>query len=120
MKVFVVLATLCLSFGLFIPKSKAQTNNISGKWHFVLETEGGERDIDADFQQQAEKVTGTWDKAKVQGTFADGKLNLEFPIESEEAGPGTLTLKGQVEGEALTGTWAFQTYDGKFKATRAH
>jgi hypothetical protein len=37
----------------------------------VLETEGGERDVDADFQQQAEKVTGTWDKAKVQGTFAD-------------------------------------------------
>jgi hypothetical protein len=119
MKFFVLLA-IVLSFGLLIPKSEAQTSNISGKWHFVLETEGGDREIDADFQQQADKVTGTWDKAKVQGTFADGKLNLEFPIESEEAGPGTLTLKGQLEGEALTGTWAFQTYDGKFKATRTH
>jgi hypothetical protein len=120
MKFFIAPATLCLLAGLFIPKSHAQASSISGKWHFVLETEGGERDVDADFQQQAEKVTGTWDKAKVQGTFAGGKLNLEFPIESEEAGPGTLTLKGQLEGEALTGTWAFQTYDGKFKATRAH
>lgn len=119
MKFFVLLA-IFLSFGLFIPKSKAQTDNVSGKWHFVLETEGGDREIDADFRQQAEKVTGTWDKAKVQGTFSGGKLNLEFPIESEEAGPGTLTLKGQLEGEALTGTWAFQTYDGKFKATRTH
>jgi hypothetical protein len=120
MKFFVVLA-IFLSFGLFIPKTKAQTSsNISGKWHFVLETEGGEREINADFQQQADKVTGTWDKAKVQGTFVDGKLNLEFPIDSEEAGPGTLTLKGQLEGDALTGTWAFQTYDGKFKATRTH
>jgi hypothetical protein len=120
MKFFIAPATLFLLVGLFIPKSHAQAGSISGKWHFVLETEGGERDVDADFQQQAEKVTGTWDKAKVQGTFAGGKLNLEFPIDSEEAGPGTLTLKGQLEGEALTGTWAFQTYDGKFKATRAH
>jgi len=120
MKLLIVLASLTVIFGLLIPKGKAQTADISGKWQFVLQTEGGERDINAEFHQQAEKVTGTWDKAKVQGTFADGKLNLEFPIESEEAGPGTLTLKGQLEGEALTGTWAFQTYDGKFKATRAH
>jgi len=120
MKLLIVLASLTVVLGLLVPKTKAQMADISGKWHFVLQTEGGERDVDANFQQQAEKVTGTWDKAKVQGTFSDGKLNLEFPIESEEAGPGTLTLKGQLEGDALTGTWAFQTYDGKFKATRTH
>jgi len=120
MKFFIAPATLLLLAGLLVPKSNAQDGSISGKWHFVLETEGGERDVDADFQQTAEKVTGTWDKAKVQGTFAGGKLNLEFPIDSEEAGPGTLTLKGHLDGEALTGTWAFQSYDGQFKATRVH
>ncbi len=120
MKFLIALTALFTVFGLLVPAAKAQTSGISGKWHFVLETEGGERDVDANFQQQADKVTGTWDKAQVKGTFSDGKLNLEFPIESEEAGPGTLTLKGQLEGDALTGTWAFQTYDGKFKATRSH
>ncbi len=120
MKFLIALAALFAVFGLLIPKASAQAPDISGKWHFVLQTEGGDRDVDAEFQQQADKITGTWDKAKVKGTFTDGKLNLEFPIDSEEAGPGTLTLKGQLEGETLTGTWAFQTYDGKFKATRTH
>lgn len=120
MRFLITLAALFAAFGLLAPKVKAQASNISGKWHFVLDTEGGDREIDAEFQQHSEKVTGTWEKWKVQGTFADGKLNLEFPIDSDEAGPGTLTIKGQLEGEALTGTWAFQTYDGKFKATRTH
>ncbi len=47
----------------------------------------GERNFDATFQQDGEKVTGKWMDADVQGTFADGKLNLEFPFNSE-VGPG--------------------------------
>jgi hypothetical protein len=64
-------------------------------------------------------VTGKWDKSDVKGTFTDGKLNLEFPINSEEAGPGTLKIKGDLANDALTGTWEFQEYNGTFKATRA-
>jgi hypothetical protein len=97
----------------------AQSNGITGRWHFVLETEGGDRNVDATFQQQGQNVTGKWEKADVKGTFADGKLDLAFPIESEEAGPGTLKLKGELNGGALSGTWEFQTYTGTFKATKA-
>ncbi|MBV9302965.1 MAG: hypothetical protein JOY62_16050 [Acidobacteriaceae bacterium] len=92
--------------------------DISGKWHFVLQTEGGERDRDANFQQDGKKVSGKWADADVQGTFDNGKLDLEFPIKSEEAGEGTLKLKGELTEDSLNGTWEFQVYSGTFKATR--
>lgn len=110
---------LLLCWGLLAALALAQTSGVTGKWHFVLETEGGDRNVDATFQQAGQNVTGKWDKADVKGTFADGKLDLAFPIESEEAGPGTLKLKGELTGGALTGTWEFQTYTGTFKATKA-
>ena len=92
--------------------------DISGKWHFVLQTEGGERYRDANFQQDGKKISGKWADADVLGTFDDGKLDLEFPIKSEEAGEGTLKLKGELIEDSLSGTWEFQVYSGSFKATR--
>ena len=115
----------CLLIGLLVahgPGSAvaAQANGVAGKWHFVLDTEGGDRDVDATLEQSGNQVTGKWGgKDEVKGTFADGKLNLEFPIVSEEAGPGTLKITGQLDGEKLSGNWNFQSYSGTFKATKA-
>ena len=68
------------------------------------------------------KVTGTFGSTPVQGTFADGKLDLKFPFDSEEVGKGTLVFKGKLDGEAIVGDWSFeteaQTYTGTFKAAR--
>jgi hypothetical protein len=113
-----VAAMACLA--LLPPISAAPKADISGKWHFVLQTEGGDREKEATFQQAGNKVTGKWDDADVQGTFDDGKFDLEFPVTTEEVGKGTLTLKGQAVEDSLTGTWEFQTYSGTFKATREH
>ena len=110
-------ALMCLTF--LSPVSAASKTDISGKWHFVLQTEGGEREREATFQQDGKKVTGKWADADVQGSFDDGKLDLEFPMTSEEAGKGTLKIKGQLAQDSLTGTWEFQEYSGTFKATRA-
>jgi hypothetical protein len=108
----------CLA--LLSPVSAGPKADISGKWHFVLQTEGGDREKEATFQQAGSKVTGKWDDADVQGTFDDGKLDLEFPVASEEVGKGMLKLKGQAAEDSLTGTWEFQSYSGTFKATREH
>lgn len=100
------------------PSAVAQSD-VSGKWHFVLDTEGGDRTADPVFQLNGDQVTGKWATADVKGTFSDGKLNLAFPYNSDEAGEGTLKIKGELKGDTLSGTWEFESYSGAFKATRA-
>jgi hypothetical protein len=116
------LAAACLATALLGQQGQTQpaAADISGKWHFVFQTEGGPREFDATFQQNGDKVTGKWaDKDDVKGTFSAGKLALEFAADSDEAGPGTLKIDGDLADDALTGTWSFQSYDGTFKATRS-
>ena len=104
---------------IFAPPSNAQTATVAGKWHFVLQTEGGDRTADPVFQQNGDKVTGKWGDADVKGAFTGGKLDLAFPYNSDEAGQGILKIKGEFNGDTLTGTWEFQEYTGSFKATRS-
>jgi len=119
MKTFFAVITLILGAALTMPVSKADpAATVAGKWHFVLNTEGGDREIDSEFKQDGDQVTGKWGSGDVKGTFTDGKLNLEFPFTSDEAGPGTMKIKGTLAADALTGDWGFNEYSGSFKATR--
>ncbi len=99
----------------------AADSGVTGKWNFVLDTEGGERQAPAEFGLDGQNVTGNFGGTEVKGTFADNKLELKFPFESEEVGKGTLVFKGKVDAGALVGDWSFetdaQTYTGTFKAT---
>lgn len=116
---WVLFAAVCV-VPLLLAKSQAQAADVNGKWHFVFQTQDGTREFDATFKQDGDKVTGKWaDSADIKGTFSDGKLSLEFSFNSEEVGPGTLKIDGQLSDDALTGDWSFQTYDGTFKATRS-
>jgi hypothetical protein len=92
--------------------------DITGSWQFVMNTQGGDRTARATFKVDGKAVTGTWETTKVQGTFADGILELSFPLESPEAGAGTLGIKAKLVNDELTGDWTFQSYGGTLKATR--
>ena len=120
MKTFFAVITLILGAALMMPASKADpaAATVTGKWHFVFDTEGGDREFDPVFKQDGDQVTGKWGDGDVKGTFAEGKLNLEFPYTSNEAGPGTLKIKGTLANDVLTGDWGFSEYSGSFKATR--
>jgi hypothetical protein len=122
MKTFLAMFILLIGSALVVPLSAAKSADtpasVAGKWHFVLDTEGGDRIIESEFQQDGDQVTGKWGSGAVKGTFADGKLNLEFPLNSDEAGPGTMKLKGELAEDALSGDWSFNEYSGTFKATR--
>jgi hypothetical protein len=124
-----MLAVVCLVSGRQIANTQvanAQTANasnagINGKWHFVMDTPGGDRDVDAEFTVDADgKVTGKYGITDVAGTFRDGKLDLNFQMTSEESGQtAALKLVGKLdETAALVGTWEFSEYNGTFKATR--
>ncbi len=94
---------------------------VGGKWHFVLETPGGDREADSELTVDADgKVAGTFGAAAVTGTYKDGQLDLEFQFTSEELGETSpLKISGKLdEMSALAGTWEFSSYNGTFKATR--
>jgi hypothetical protein len=114
-----VAAIVCLMTGaLFV---KAQNSGISGKWHFVLDTPGGDRDVDAEFTVDAEgKVTGTFGKTAAAGIFKDGNLDMTFDMTAEETGEtAQMKLVGKLDAPStLTGKWQFSSYDGSFKAAR--
>jgi hypothetical protein len=102
------------------PAKPAVDSKINGKWHFVFDTQGGDREFDAEFAVDADgNVTGTWEKAPATGTYKDGHLLMVFEVTSEEANEtAPLHLDGKLDdSETITGTWQFSSYDGAFKAT---
>jgi len=119
-KRFLVIAAALVCLMTARATAHAQDAGLNGKWHFVLDTEGGDREMDAVFSVDADgKVTGKFDKTAVAGTFKDGHMDLAFEMTSEEAGEtATFKLVGKLDDTAaLTGTWEFSSYSGAFKAT---
>jgi hypothetical protein len=112
-----VFVAACLAFGL--QTMIGADPDIAGKWHFVLDTPGGDREVDAEFMVDGGKVTGKWGTTDVAGTYSDGKLTLAFPFTSEEAGDtATMKVTGKLDSGSLTGDWEFSSYAGTFKASR--
>lgn len=99
-------------------QEQATPTGLAGKWHFVLDTQGGDRELDANFTVADGKVGGTFGKGEAKGTVNGEKFSLEFPFDSDEVGKGTMKVDGKLATDQLTGSWSFQTYDGSFKATR--
>lgn len=122
MKKLLVLAVavVCLISGASFVQAQ-DAAGIAGKWHFVLATPGGDREVDADFTVDNDgNVTGKWGPADVAGTYKEGKLALKFPFTSEEVGT---TADMSIDGKAgdagtLAGDWAFSEYNGTFEAKR--
>ena len=63
-------------------------------------------------------MTGKFSDADVKGTYKNGALELSFLLNSPEAGPGTLNIKGSLGSGALSGRWEFAGYAGTFVAKR--
>jgi hypothetical protein len=114
------LGLLCIAFGSTPSSAQDTAATLDGKWHFVLDTPGGDREVDSEFAVDKDgNVTGKWGNSTVAGTFTDGKLNLSFSMTAEETGEtGPLKITGKLEQGDLTGNWEFSSYSGTFKASR--
>jgi hypothetical protein len=102
-------------------QTKPTDTGVAGKWHFILDTPGGDRDVDAEFTVDADgKVSGTWGKSNAIGTYKDGNLSLDFSFYSDEtSSTDQMKIAGKLDDTAaLSGTWQFGEYDGAFKAIR--
>ncbi|MGB6686798.1 MAG: hypothetical protein WBE76_03050 [Terracidiphilus sp.] len=121
MRRFLIFAVAALCVALIGQKASAKDAGLDGKWHFILDTPGGDREMDADFAVDGDgKVTGKFGSTDVAGTYKNGELNLDFEMTSEESGETShLKLVGKLdETAALSGTWEFSEYSGTFKANR--
>jgi hypothetical protein len=115
----IAVAVACMLIGR--PLANAQDSGVSGKWHFVLNTPGGDREAEAEFAVDADgKVTGKFGSTDVAGTYKDGQLDLDFQFTSDEAGvTAAMKMSGKLdETSALNGNWDFSSYNGTFKAIR--
>jgi hypothetical protein len=86
---------------------------IAGTWEMTMDTPGGDRKASPTFTLEGTKVGGKWDTSDVKGTFESGKLELEFPLTSGEAGySAAFKVSAKLEGGVLKGTWSWSTYGG--------
>lgn len=121
MRKFLVLASAVVCLMMGNSYLHAQDAGIAGKWHFVLATPGGDREVDADLTVDNDgNVTGKWGPADVAGTYQEGKLALKFPFTSDEVGTtADMSIDGKLDDAgALAGDWAFSEYNGTFQASR--
>lgn len=121
MKVLLIAAAAMVCFLPGQQTTAAPAAGIDGKWHFVLDTPGGDREMEAQFAVDPDgKVTGKFGDTAVAGTFKDGHMDLLFTMTSEESGEtAPMKITGKVDDQnALTGDWEFSAYNGTFKAIR--
>lgn len=118
---FLFAAVTMVGFFLGQQTAAEQHSGIEGKWHFVLDTPGGDREMNATFAVDASgKVTGKFGETDVAGIFKDGQMSLDFPLTSVESGEtAAMKLTGKLDDTAaLVGAWEFSSYGGTFKASR--
>jgi hypothetical protein len=95
-------------------------DEIAGKWNLVLDTDGGQRNAVLTIAVDGENVTGKWETTDVKGTFKEGKLELDFPLTSPEAGfTANLKISAKLSDGGLTGNWSYGSYAGALKGKKA-
>lgn len=94
--------------------------DISGKWLFTWDTEGGIRNTEWTIAQNGESLTIQSEGQKFAGTLKDGQFQVEGQLYAAEAGyTAMLKVEGRLEGDVLKGRGTWDQYAMTFTAKRA-
>ncbi len=114
--------TLLLALG-----AAAQAADPNGTWQWTFERPQGEVEVKLDLQADGEKLTGKVYSGEREteisdGTFKNDEVSFNT-VRERDGNKFTMTYKGKVEGDKITGTVEFQTPDQTrsrpWEATRA-
>ena len=96
--------------------------DLNGRWNFVWQTPGGERQTVLRFEQKTEHVEAFFPETKqpVTGTLKDGRLSLSGRVFSSEAGQDAdFHLEGTLSNGELKGTGGWGEHPLSFTARKA-
>jgi len=106
---FLSLIFVFTSFALF---AQAQTANVSGDWELTIQGPRGEMTWSVNFVQDGEKLTVAMTggprggESKGEGTIKGNEIEWSITRTTPQ-GERTITYKGKVEGNTMSGTVEF-------------
>ena len=112
---------------LLVLGTAAQAADPNGTWEWTFERQGNSIDIKLDLKADGEKLTGkvySGDRETEisDGTFKNDEVSFNT-VRERDGNKFTMTYKGKLEGDKITGTVEFQTPDQTrsrpWEATRA-
>ncbi|MGD9345577.1 MAG: hypothetical protein PVH84_06920 [Candidatus Aminicenantes bacterium] len=118
------LTFVCAFVFLWIGFLGAMDVDVTGDWEMTMESpRGGEITRDVHFEQDGEKITVTMESRRGDEVTAEGTINgseIEWTVSRETPrGQMTMTYKGTVDGDTMTGTVDFGDFgSGNWTAKR--
>jgi hypothetical protein len=122
-RLVVFLALSALAVAPVLAQEAAKKVDVTGSWELVVEmAEGpGPFTIAANYKQDGETLTGThvseMGEAPLKGTVKGSDIEYTINIEGPN-GAMSITHKGKIEGDTITGTADFGMGTAKFTAKR--
>lgn len=100
---------------LLVLGTAAQAADPNGTWQWTFERPQGEVEVKLDLKAEGEKLTGKVYSGEreteiTDGTFKDDEVTFKT-VRERDGNKFTMTYKGKVEGDKITGTVEFQTPD---------
>jgi hypothetical protein len=106
----------------FVTTPRAQ-GGVDGTWAFTFETPMGMLDATATFKSNGEELTGTMTSqigsTDFKGTVKGSAINFIMNVSTPD-GDAMVSVSGELEGDAMKGTFDFGAGAGNWSAKRSN
>ena len=118
-RAFILSFIACLAL---VPMAAAQDADVSGTWTATFTTDGQDHPATLTLKTDGAKATGTIASVQrgetdISGTVQGKTVTLSFTMQGQD-GPMPIAMKGDVDGDTMTGTFDFGQGTGTWTAKR--